>query len=169
MVGVLTTGEVNLRSSFEAVYDAEASGILAYLTATLGDPAEAEDLVAETFLKAWREWPRFRDQGKPVRSWLIRIARNLAIDRWRRMQRTGHHVTLQPGMGPALAAEGRTVDRLQLLAAAARSPRGDRHLLALRAAGLSFAEMAADLGKTEPAAKMAWYRAAERMRAHLER
>jgi RNA polymerase sigma-70 factor (ECF subfamily) len=48
---------------------------LAYLI--LGDPDEAEDAAQETFIRAFRALDRF-DPVRPLRPWLLRIARNLA-------------------------------------------------------------------------------------------
>jgi RNA polymerase sigma-70 factor (ECF subfamily) len=47
------------------------------------DPAEAEDLTQEVFLRAIRALPRFTDQGVPFSAYVLRIAANLAADRWR--------------------------------------------------------------------------------------
>jgi RNA polymerase sigma-70 factor, ECF subfamily len=47
------------------------------------DPAEAEDLTQEVFVRALRALPRFRDTGVPYTAYLLRIAANLARDRWR--------------------------------------------------------------------------------------
>jgi len=46
-------------------------------------PAEAEDLTQEVFLRALRSLPHFEDRGLPFASYLLRIADNLARDRWR--------------------------------------------------------------------------------------
>jgi RNA polymerase sigma-70 factor (ECF subfamily) len=47
------------------------------------DAAEAEDLTQEVFLRALRAWPQFADRGVPYTAYLLRIAANLARDRWR--------------------------------------------------------------------------------------
>lgn len=39
---------------------------------------ESEDLLQETFLRAWRAWPRFRGESS-VRTWLYRIATNVCL------------------------------------------------------------------------------------------
>jgi RNA polymerase sigma-70 factor, ECF subfamily len=47
------------------------------------DPAEAEDLTQEVFLRAIRALPRYSDRGVAYQAYLLRIASNLARDRWR--------------------------------------------------------------------------------------
>jgi RNA polymerase sigma-70 factor, ECF subfamily len=47
------------------------------------DPFEAEDLTQEVFVRALRSLPRFAAAGAPYRAYLLRIAANLARDRWR--------------------------------------------------------------------------------------
>jgi RNA polymerase sigma-70 factor, ECF subfamily len=47
------------------------------------DPAEAEDLTQEVFLRAIRALPEYSDRGVPYLAYLLRIAANLARDRWR--------------------------------------------------------------------------------------
>ena len=67
------------------------------------DPFEAEDLTQEVFLRALRSLPKFADTGAPYTSYLLRIAANLARDRWRagpaRAVPTGQ-VPDQPVPGP---------------------------------------------------------------------
>jgi len=50
------------------------------------NPQTAEDLVQETFLRAWRERDRFRGDSTPG-TWLRRILHNAAVDRARRIRR----------------------------------------------------------------------------------
>jgi RNA polymerase sigma-70 factor (ECF subfamily) len=155
-----------LERAFLDLYDREAPVVLAYLRAAAGE--DAEDLAADTFLRAWRRWPAYRATDRPIRHWLIRIARNLAIDRARRR---GRVAVLPLGREPVAAGDvaAGVVDRIQLLAALETLAPEERELLAMRAAGLSFAEVGAHLGKTEAASRMAWHRAARRLQAHLER
>lgn len=51
-----------------------------------GDPADADDVVQESFIKAFRHLRRY-DPARPWRTWLYTIARNSAID-WMRTHRT---------------------------------------------------------------------------------
>jgi RNA polymerase sigma-70 factor (ECF subfamily) len=50
----------------------------------LGVQAEAEDVVQETLLRAWRELPRWRPGAARFSTWLQRVALNLVNDRLRR-------------------------------------------------------------------------------------
>ena len=53
----------------------------------VGSREEAEDLVQETYARAFRSW-RSYSQGTNMRAWLLRILTNLNVDRGRRVQRT---------------------------------------------------------------------------------
>ena len=55
---------------------------------------EAEDLVQETYARAFRSWSSFTP-GTNMRAWLLRILTNLNVDRGRRMQRTPQTQTLE--------------------------------------------------------------------------
>ena len=55
---------------------------------------EAEDLVQETYARAFRSW-RSYTPGTNMRAWLLRILTNLNVDRGRRMQRTPQTQTLE--------------------------------------------------------------------------
>jgi RNA polymerase sigma-70 factor (ECF subfamily) len=70
------------REAFAAVYD--AYGGLAYGLAlrVVGSPAEAEDVVQESFLALWRQADRL-DAEKGLRSYLLAIVHRRAIDRLR--------------------------------------------------------------------------------------
>ena len=152
---------------FLDLYDREATTVLRYLR-TAVPAADVEDLCAETFSRAWGAWSRFKGGNAQARAWLLRIARNRAIDAARRRGRQARgdrRFEAEPGPGP----ESLVVGRQQLRAALGALRQDERDLLALRAAGLSHAEIANITGRTEAATKMAWHRAAERLRPHLER
>jgi RNA polymerase sigma-70 factor (ECF subfamily) len=53
----------------------------------VGSREEAEDLVQETYARAFRSW-RSYTPGTNMRAWLLRILTNLNVDRGRRVQRT---------------------------------------------------------------------------------
>jgi RNA polymerase sigma factor (sigma-70 family) len=66
--------------SFADVAEAELDAVYRYLVLLVGDRTLAEDLAAETFEKALRSWRRFDPRRAAPRTWLCRIARNVALD-----------------------------------------------------------------------------------------
>jgi RNA polymerase sigma-70 factor (ECF subfamily) len=62
----------------------------------VGSREEAEDLVQETYARAFRSW-RSYTPGTNLRAWLLRILTNLNIDRGRRIQRTPDTQPLEEG------------------------------------------------------------------------
>ena len=61
-----------------------------------GSREEAEDLVQETYARAFRSW-RSYSPGTNMRAWLLRILTNLNVDRGRRIQRTPQTQPLEEG------------------------------------------------------------------------
>jgi RNA polymerase sigma-70 factor, ECF subfamily len=57
---------------------------------------EAEDLVQETYARAFRSWRSFTP-GTNMRAWLLRILTNLNVDRGRRVQRSPDFQPLEEG------------------------------------------------------------------------
>jgi RNA polymerase sigma-70 factor, ECF subfamily len=87
-----------------------------------GSKEEAEDLVQDTYARAFRSWRSFTP-GTNLRAWLLRILTNLNIDRGRRRQRTPDMQPLEEGdyflynkleetSADGNAAEERVLDRL---------------------------------------------------------
>jgi RNA polymerase sigma-70 factor (ECF subfamily) len=62
----------------------------------VGTREEAEDLVQETYARAFRSWRSFQP-GTNLRAWLLRILTNLNIDRGRRAQRAPDTQPLEEG------------------------------------------------------------------------
>ena len=62
----------------------------------VGSREEAEDLVQETYARAFRSW-RSYTHGTNMRAWLLRILTNLNVDRGRRIQRTPQSQPLEEG------------------------------------------------------------------------
>src|SRR6478672_3100021 len=62
----------------------------------VGTREEAEDLVQDTYARAFRSWQQYQP-GTNLRAWLLRILTNLNIDRGRRVQRTPEQTPLEEG------------------------------------------------------------------------
>ena len=67
------------RDAFDALVHRHAAPLLSFCRGLVGDRAEAEDRVQETFLKAYRKISTF-DSRRNFASWLYRIAQNTCID-----------------------------------------------------------------------------------------
>jgi RNA polymerase sigma-70 factor (ECF subfamily) len=86
-----------------------------------GSREEAEDLVQETYARAFRSWRSFQP-GTNLRAWLLRILTNLNIDRGRRQQRAPQMQALEANdyflydrlaeNGEGVSDEERVVERL---------------------------------------------------------
>lgn len=70
-----------------AVYDKHGTLLLRMATSLLkGDYHQAQDLVQETALRAWRHADTLDPQAEGIRSWLVQVLRNLTIDAHRARQ-----------------------------------------------------------------------------------
>ena len=71
--------------AFTRLYEATYLIVFRYVYGLSGGPLEeAEDLTAETYARAWKTHQSFNGDQQAALSWLLRIARNLAIDLSRR-------------------------------------------------------------------------------------
>ena len=71
-------------SSFEAIYNAHFRDVSRHVILTTGGRDDVEEIVAETFARAFGAWRSGHGPaGRPL-PWLLVIARRIATDRWRR-------------------------------------------------------------------------------------
>ncbi len=141
------------REAFGVLYQRHRLAVYRYLRTRTPSEDDAAELTAVTFERALTAIVRYRPTGGGVVAWLLRIARNAAIDAGRRAVAVPLDPTVTDAATPdpetsllereRLAAVGAAVDRL---------PPIQREALALRyAAGLTAREIGEVLGKTEPA------------------
>lgn len=71
---------------WSAIYEEHVEAVYQFLYNMLGNKHDAQDVTQETFVKAFHKLDSF-DYHSKLRTWLIAIGRNLAIDRIRRNQR----------------------------------------------------------------------------------
>ena len=101
-------GEV---SAIGRLYDRHRESIFRYLWIRLDDRQLAEDLTGDVFMRMLDALPRYRLQGLPFRAWLYRIAHNLLIDHFRKMN---HQTTVPIEIAEELEADddpSRTIEQ----------------------------------------------------------
>ncbi len=148
---------------FAELYQRYLGAIYRYLLARIGNRAEAEDLTQETFVRAYRALHTDQSRGLPFLAWLLRIARNVAIDAGRRA--TAERIRFS-ALHPPSAPTRESIDDQLLLEQLLRQLSPEKQeLLALRfAAGLSSAEIATLLGKSEGAIRKQLFRIIRELR-----
>jgi RNA polymerase sigma-70 factor (ECF subfamily) len=88
--------EARDRVRFEEEALALADQVYRVARRLVGSREEAEDLVQETYARAFRAWRQYTP-GTNLRAWLLRILTNLNVDRGRRLQRTPDTTPLEEG------------------------------------------------------------------------
>ena len=152
------------------LYAHHAVALRGYVARFCPDRASADDIVQETFIRAWRHLPQLSADGRPVRPWLFRVARNLLIDADRAARS-------RPATVPAeLSEEGcddtgldQVLDR-QLVADALRqlSPAHRAVLVEVFYGGDSVARAARDLGIPHGTARSRLHYALQALRGQLD-
>jgi RNA polymerase sigma-70 factor (ECF subfamily) len=122
---------------WEAVYAAELPRVYNFFRYRVGDGPVAEDLTSVTFEKAWRARHRYRRDLAAFGTWLLVIARRVAVDHWRSNRQ---HAPLEAaeeiaaGPTPEEIAERRSdLERLDGLLGTL--PDRERELIALKYGG----------------------------------
>lgn len=81
------TSWIAAEPDWDEVYAEQLPKVLNFFRYRLDDEADAEDLTARTFEKAWRARHRYRRDLAGFSTWLLSIARNVAVDHLRARKR----------------------------------------------------------------------------------
>jgi RNA polymerase sigma factor (sigma-70 family) len=151
------------RRRFEEVYAANCGPILVYVLRRTDNPDDAADVIAETFLTAWRRLDAV-PPGDQARLWLYGVARRVLANHHRGERR---RIAANDRLRAQLAARYQPPEctgELAEIAAAFRSlPEPDRELLALVGwEGLDHGQVAAVLGCSRNAVRIRLHRARRR-------
>ena len=75
------------REAFAQLYEGNINRVYHYLLGRLGQPADAEDVAAEVFIRAMEALPSYQLRGLPFVAWLFRIAPNQAVNHVKKQSR----------------------------------------------------------------------------------
>jgi RNA polymerase sigma factor CnrH len=150
------------------LYDRHYGRVLSYCLWQLGKREDAEDAAQSTFLNAHNALRRGA-APKSEGAWLVAIAANVCRARWRSQRTRPAEIAREPDDFAGLAAPEDDRDLLGALRTALeRLPEQQRRAFALREwRGLSYAEIAEQLGTTEAAVASLVFRARETLTQRL--
>ena len=154
--------------NLEQFYKENFRIVYGYLYSLCGNPAWAEDLTSETFLKAISRINSFDGKGKPS-TWLCQIGKNLYLNERKRHKR---HVPLDS----VVIAEESTMEEKYIDKDTAEAIRrlskeldeAKQQLFTMRLNGMSFKDIADALGKTENWARVTFFRVRNEILDRLE-
>jgi len=153
---------------FADLFAERSRSLYRYISGLSGDPALAEDIVQESFVRLYRRGGMPDDPA----AWLVSVAHNLWRDDRRRDVRRSRLLALRkdelPTVGDSPATDATTLasERVQTVhQALARLPERDRRLLLLRHSGFAYREIAAVLDLAPGSVGTLLVRASESFRA----
>ncbi len=150
--------------AFSTLYEQNVTRIYNYIFYRIGSEADAEDLTARVFHRAFGHIEKYQEKGVPFTAWLYRIAHNLTAN-WYRDTRRRKEVSLEDHTDIPHLAElperemEKTQEKELLLNAIRRLPQERQQLILLKfLEDLSNGEIAMIMGKTEGAIKSLYHR-----------
>lgn len=160
--------------AFGDLYERHVDAIYRYVFYKVGSERKAEDLTEQVFLSAWEAMDDYQLKGYPFSSWLYRIAHNAVVDHYRTSKDESPldavaFTLVDESLGPEeTLMKKRQVSRL--LDAMARLSEEKQELIILRfVEGLSHAQVAEILDKSEGACRVMQHRALKRLSGILGR
>jgi len=155
--------------AFRLLYEEHVGRIYALCLRLSGSAAQAEELVQDTFVRAWEKLPGFRGESA-FGTWLFRIAVNVSLGERRTRGRREARVTTtaDPEALPSTARNADPGRRMDLEAAIAALPAGARTVFLLYdVEGYQHAEIARMTGIAEGTSKTQLFRARRLLREAL--
>jgi RNA polymerase sigma-70 factor (ECF subfamily) len=155
------------REALQLLYMRYAENVYGYVASILHDDKEAEDLTQHVFLKLISAIHKYDDRGVPFSAWLLRLARNAALDHLRRRRA----IPAEEVFGADTDVDERSLNRADSLRAALRSlPEEQREVVVLRhVLGLTPPEIAAQTGRSESSIHGLHHRGRKALRQELLR
>lgn len=163
---VIARAQRGEKDALRHLYERYADNVYSYVRSIVRDDHSAEDITQHVFAKLLIKIGSYEERSVPFAAWLLRIARNCAIDHLRssRMIYCDEVPAVEPGEHHEVASERREAlwDALRAL------PDRQRHVLVLRhIVGLSPPEIAVQMGRTEGAIHTLHHRARRALKEQL--
>jgi RNA polymerase sigma-70 factor, ECF subfamily len=172
--GLMRQVALGEREAIGALLRRYASPLLTFIQRTVGNQHRAEDLLQEVFLAVW-VWRRRYEYPRPVRPWLFGIAMNKCrADMRRRVRATASlddcpaacAAAVDPSPGEAAAAAETAA---MVAEAVGQLPPAQRAVVTMRVwNGLSYAEIAEAVGRSESTVRSHMFHGLAALRRHLE-
>ncbi|HEX3688934.1 MAG TPA: RNA polymerase sigma factor [Solirubrobacteraceae bacterium] len=154
------------REAVRFLYVVYAHNIYGYVRSIVKDDHEAEDVTQLVFAKLMTVIARYDDRGVPFFAWLLRIARNVAIDQIRGNRLTPTETVIDPD-----TSSSDDLDRAETVRnALATLPEEQRQVVILRhVIGLTPGEIAERMGRSEGSIHGLHHRGRRALQRELER
>ncbi len=154
------------REALRYLYVSYSHNIYGYVRSIVRDDHEAEDVTQHVFAKLMTTIVKYDDRGVPFFAWLLRLARNVAIDHLRANRLTPTDNVFDPD-----APSGIDLDQAETVRAALASlPDEQRKVVLMRhVIGLTPGEIADRLGRTEGSIHGLHHRGRRALQRELER
>ncbi|MFT3892065.1 MAG: sigma-70 family RNA polymerase sigma factor [Anaerolineales bacterium] len=163
---------ISTPAAFSKMYETNRVPVFRYIYSLMGGPAaDAEDLTAETFIRAWKARHSFEEEADSAIGWLIGISKRLVIDDHRRKT-----VRQTSDLSYNLKAETTTEEEIlvlqqkdELLALLKQLPDDQREILVLRhMLGWKVQQIASHMGPTENNVSVILHRTLASLREKME-
>lgn len=160
------------QDAFGELYDRHVVRVYRHIYYMVGNAAEAEDLTAQTFLRAWEAIGRYEVRGAPFVSWLLRIAHNLGVSHLRSKRESAQlhdgMVDDKPRRDPETVLE-QSADEELVREAILRLRDEQRQVIILRfIEDLDYREVAEIIGKSVAAIRVIQHRALNSLRKQMK-
>lgn len=157
------------RAAFGTLYGRYIDRVYSYLLYRTSEPADAEDLTARVFFQALQHLDGFEERGLPFGAWLFTIAHNLVANYHRDRSRRPTSPLDAAGEPAGPSPFARSEDAQTVQQAIAALPPERQHLILLKyAQGMSNAEIARVMSRSEGAVKSLLRRTLAAMKRTLD-
>jgi RNA polymerase sigma-70 factor (ECF subfamily) len=168
----IRAAQAGSREAFAQLYETHVDQVYNYLRRRLAQPADAEDVTAEVFIRVMDALPFYQIKGPPFIAWLLRVAHNTAVNEMKKNTRRREEALVEyrsDANDPAELAIQRTVSD-EIAGALNFLTSLQKQVITLRfMSQLSVSETAQQMDRSEGAVKFLQHSALQALRRVLSR